>query len=288
MTSFHRRLIRRLRIPSVFNSATLEIAGRQFRTPKIEGAMCETDERWMVDLLGALLPLRAGAFLDVGVNLGQTLLAMNALDPARAYVGLEPNPRCVAYVEALKKANGLANCTVLPVALGSDAAIRRLEFYHGDTTDSSASLVANFRPDQELTHVILVPVFAYEDVVRATGLGAPAFVKIDVEGAESEIIQSMRGLIGRAKPWFVVEILPCYSGRNRERIDRQNKIQVLLLESGYRILRLMKRADGRLESLRPLEEIEIHGNMEWVDYVLCPQADVERIAAVLPVARAPG
>jgi FkbM family methyltransferase len=245
--------------------------------------MCELGEPWMIDLLSGLFPLRAGLFLDVGVNLGQTMLCVRALDPARPYAGVEPNPLCVAYVESLKSANGLADCLVAPVGIAETAAIRQLVLYHGDTTDSSASLVENFRPDEAVTHVVLVPVFPYEEVARAAKLDDPAIVKIDVEGAESEILCSMRGLLGRARPWLIVEILPCYTSSNRARIERQERILSLMRESGYSMFRLIKSEDSRLSRLDAVDDIGVHGDMDWVDYLFCPHVDVPRIASWLPI-----
>ena len=61
----------------------------------------------MSEVIQRLFKLKSGAFIDVGVNLGQTLLKVAAIDPGRAYVGFEPNPACVDYVWKLIETNNL-------------------------------------------------------------------------------------------------------------------------------------------------------------------------------------
>lgn len=281
--NLHRKLVRRLRVPQSLTSAAIEVRGRTFYTPNINGAMCEPSEPWMLDLLGALMALHPGRFLDVGVNLGQTLLYVKGLDPDREYTGVEPNPLCVSYVEYLKKANALRGCEIIPVGIAAMSAIRMLEFYCGDTTDSAASLVKGFRSTETVTHSRLVPVFSYEEIAAAAAFSHPEIVKIDVEGAEYEVLLSMRTLLSRTRPLLIVEVLPCYDAANRERLQNQNGIEALLEENGYILFRVIKRAGSRLDYLQAIDEIGIHGDMSKVDYLFCPEADAEAIAKMLPV-----
>ena len=83
LRTLHRKLLRRFDLPGMLSAASASVGGRTFLKPKVQGVMCEIAEPWVVDLLARLLPAKAGAFLDVGVNLGQTLLAVKAADPTR-------------------------------------------------------------------------------------------------------------------------------------------------------------------------------------------------------------
>ena len=69
------------------------IAGRSFVISIINGRKTYASEAWMTEVIRRLFELKSGAFIDVGVNLGQTLLKVAAADPSRAYVGFEPNRR---------------------------------------------------------------------------------------------------------------------------------------------------------------------------------------------------
>jgi hypothetical protein len=113
----HKNLLCRLPRHERLFTASIEIAGKVFLTPKINGSMCDVSEPWMVELLVHLLPVRAGVFCDCGVNIGQTLISVKAAEPARRYIGFEPNPECVAYVEKLIELNRLSNVLIVPVGL---------------------------------------------------------------------------------------------------------------------------------------------------------------------------
>jgi FkbM family methyltransferase len=226
----------------------------------------------MLDLLKSLVPRLVGVFLDVGVNLGQTLLALKSVSKWMNYVGLEPNPLCVAYVDRLININSLANCVVIPVGLGRESGIHGLQLYHGKSVDSSASLVPHFRPDEPVSHIMIVPVFPYSEIERVANIEKLGIVKIDVEGAEADVLMSMVDAIRRDQPVILVEILPCYHDQNKERIDRQQIIEKLICELEYDMYRILKTTDGYLESLEKITQIGIHGQIELSDYLLCPKS----------------
>ena len=63
--------------------------------------MEELVEPWMNSVLKDVFKVCEGTFLDIGVNLGQTLLHVKTLEPARKYIGFEPNPTCCFYANSL-------------------------------------------------------------------------------------------------------------------------------------------------------------------------------------------
>ena len=279
--SYHRRLLRRIRLPDLLTAANANVGNRTFSTPNIDNYMCEPSEPWMIDLLSRLLPERRGSFIDVGVNLGQTLLAVKAIAPDCPYLGVEPNPVCVAYVEKLKLLNALTDCSIVPVALGREIDLARLQHFRGNAVDSSASLVENFRPEERVSYVQIVPVFPFDRVAESAGITSVGLVKIDVEGAEADVIATMLRAIVQHKPWIIMEILPCYRADNHDRIRRQNEIEANCAAIDYVIQRIHRGADGRLATVAPIETIGIHSNMEWSDYILCPRADLDRLREVV-------
>jgi FkbM family methyltransferase len=273
------KLLKRLAISDRLLSAPIVVAGRTFLSPKVESYICEIREPWMPSLLGRLLPLRHGTFLDVGMNLGQTLVAVKAVEPSRAYVGVEPNPLCVAYCERLIALNGLSDCTIVPAGLASGAGLRKLHLYHGTSVDSSASLVEDFRPRQPISHVKFVAVVPFSEIVRALPVRELAVLKIDIEGGESEVLASMCAELAAWRPWIIVEILPCYDSSNADRLRGQDRIEQQMREADYRILRIMKSREGQLLRLEPIETIGIHGDLTLCDYVLCPSEAVAPLMA---------
>jgi FkbM family methyltransferase len=100
------------------------IDGQPLKIPWIAGTILDVNlEPWMTDVLRALLPLLPGRFIDVGVNLGQTLAKLKVLEPGRPYMGFEPNPHCLGYVRHLIRANRFSGVDLIPVGLSTKDAI---------------------------------------------------------------------------------------------------------------------------------------------------------------------
>lgn len=267
----HNRLLRSARLPRALSEATVKLAGVTFHAPVVDGLYCGVTEPWMIDVLTLLANNSSGAIVDVGVNLGQTLIAIKAIDPARRYIGFEPNPSCVAYVERLVARNRLKNIEIVPVALSNAAGIARLQIYGSNTNDSAASIVEQFRPNEKVASYKYVPTAPFSAIAASLELADIAIVKIDVEGAEWDVLQSMAEALTHSKPWIVIEILPCYNSDNTQRIDRQDALQSLMKELGYTLTRIKKTSSQRLEGLEPIDRIGIHGSIELCDYVFVPQ-----------------
>jgi hypothetical protein len=63
------------------------------------------------------LKIRGGVFVDVGANLGQTLIEFWLIDSGNSYIGFEPNEACIEYLETLININSLDGCKIIPVGL---------------------------------------------------------------------------------------------------------------------------------------------------------------------------
>jgi FkbM family methyltransferase len=272
-----RRMLRRTGLNDRINRTQgLTVGGRRFRVPVLGGLKAYASEDWLIEVLRRLMSLRDGAFVDVGVNLGQTLLKVAAIDPARDYLGFEPNPTCVAYLGRLIAANGLSQCRVLPVGLSSGTGILRLSVY-GNDADSSASLVPGFRPGKRASAEKFVPVFTLGDLPSDLIPDRVAIVKIDVEGAELAVTQALSPLLASQRPFMVMEVLPCYSPEYADRIARQAGLENLLAELRYDVLRIERDSAQRLTRLRTLDSIGIHDDLDLCDYVMSPREETPRV-----------
>ena len=252
----------------------VRINGAEIRIPSIHGICCNPTEPWMIDLLANVLQKRSGAFLDVGVNVGQTLAKVKALDPDREYIGFEPNPTCVSYVQNLINANAFKNCTLIPVGLFSKDCVLSLDFYSDHPEDSSACMIDNFRPDNKIYSRAFVPVFQFNSLTSILTEKSVGIVKIDVEGAELEVVKSLLDLIRRDKPIILIELLPVYSNDNTFRKDRQDELEQIFADIDYAILRVEKTASNTYAGLNRIDEIEIHSDLSRCDYVILPSAQL--------------
>jgi hypothetical protein len=99
-------------------SYSYKLNGTKLKGLKIYHAKSNnSNENWMGQLLKLLLKLNNHAFLDIGVNIGQTLCQVKSLDWERTYFGFEPNPSCNMFVEELIRLNKFKNIKIFPVGL---------------------------------------------------------------------------------------------------------------------------------------------------------------------------
>jgi FkbM family methyltransferase len=246
--------------------------------PTIAGVTCEPSEPWMVDVLRIVLALKDGAFVDVGVNVGQTLVKLRALDPDRPYVGFEPNGFCVFYVRELIKRNHFRNCTLLPVGLFTEDGVRPMDVFYDYPADGTASLVAGFRGSQTVSSQMWVPTFRFESVADRLALDGVGIVKIDVEGGELEVLQGMSAMLAHDRPILLLEVLPVYSAENELRKSRQDELEGMLRTAGYSIFRVEKTSRDGYAGLARLEQIGIHSDLSRSDYVVAPDELADRLA----------
>lgn len=82
----------------------------------------------MNKVLQTLLKIDSRDFIDVGVNIGQTLLNVRSIDKDRNYIGFEPNPTCINYVMELIKINDFKNTTLIPFGIAGNDGVEVLHF----------------------------------------------------------------------------------------------------------------------------------------------------------------
>ena len=265
------RFLNRARLLSLLNvRSQIAVVGRRINIPirKSMGySLLHSFEPWMIQLMQKLKPVFPGQFVDIGVNLGQTLIKAKAVFGEFQYVGFEPNPYCVAYVEELIRTNQWKDCNLIPVGISDKSEVLKLNFFYASTFDPSASMVPGFRENQKVDHFIYIPVMNEAYLQALLPRVRHCLVKIDVEGAELEVLKGLHNWISSERPLFIIEILPVYSADNQFRLARQQELEALLTGLRYSILRIGK---GKL-NVTELNSIEIHGDIDKCDYVLCPE-----------------
>lgn len=233
-------------------------------------------ELWMIDLLKRLMPIVEGGFIDVGVNIGQTLIKLKSVDWDRPYVGFEPNVNCNHYLEKLWQVNNFKNVRIIPCGISERTSIGVINFYHQGATDTTASIVADFRPDQRVVRRSYIPIVNSEVISSFIENEKIGCLKIDVEGAELEVLASFENMMEREAPFILIEILPAYNEENTIRIQRQEKIQEILKRREYDIFRIYKQ-EGKLISIELIDEIGVHSKLDWCDYLCVPSGRTKEV-----------
>lgn len=275
--------IKRLLRPLSF-SVPATLNGRRFTIPIIRGtggSHRHGTEPWMIDVLRVLFQ-RSGrsGLVDIGINIGQTLLKLRSFDEDCPYVGFEPNPFCVLYVKELIARNQLRNCTIVPVALAARAGLAGLEAA-GDA-DTSASIVEGLRGEQRHTQTDYIATLRFDQVPPE--LTALPVVKIDVEGAELDVLIGMEICLDTVRPFLLCEVLHAHSPDQLALMAQRNgALMELLVSHRYQVLRLRK--DDRWTVVVGVEAVQSFPDetYRWdsqavCDYVFTPK---ERAAELL-------
>lgn len=238
------------------------------------------NEIWMIELIKIIFQIKKGKFIDVGANVGQTLLKLKAVSKETRYIGFEPNPACIYYLNKVVNLNNFTKVDIIPIGISTNPEIKSLNFYSGSNVDSSATLISNFR-ENKIFHTEFVPLYDVKTVKNILNLSSISILKIDVEGFELEVLESFTNEIQESKPFILVEILPVYdSDSNTDRYLRQNKIETLLLELNYSIFRILKNK-GHLSDFKKINSIGIHSNLDECDYILVPNEELGRFYNVI-------
>jgi len=277
ISHFLAKSLNKLKLLPLFNlSATIDINKKKIIIPLIGGqgyANLNLSEPWMTNTLQCLRPLFNGNFIDVGVNLGQTLVKAHTVFDHVNYIGFEPNPSCVNYAQELIRLNGLENYTIFPIGVAAKTEVLKLNFFAADKSDSSATIIEHFKSSKE-DHYIYVPVFDFHAISHFLPQQSSSILKIDVEGAELDVLLGLSDWIKAFHPLILVEILPVYSEENQSRLNRQIRIEELLQIWDYKIARIKKNS---AISLQTIEKIGIHSVIEDCDYLLYPAHSAEKI-----------
>lgn len=268
-----KKLIDRIRC-RVINDLSLSnrevINGKKIIIPYIAGIQSSLTEPWMEKVLQKLLPYNPGVFVDVGVNLGQTLIKVKALDESREYLGFEPNPACLFYTNQVIEINKFKGCTLIPTAITLRTGLGTLYSIQNSAVDAAATIIQDFRPEHGIARKEYIPLYDLRKNSKNIDilLKKIGIIKIDVEGAELDVIESMQEIIQRDFPALIIEILPVYKDNQRiERRGRQDRLESLMRSWGYSFYRIQDKSAEQI-NYQLVENIGVHDELEWSDYVL--------------------
>lgn len=147
-----------------------------------------------VEHLAAIRRAAPATVIDVGANKGQFSLAIRALRPAARIIAFEPLADAADKYADLFRGDGRVELHRFAIAEQEGAAT----FHVTDRSDSSSLLPpgsgqsAAFGVSRART--MKVPVRRLDSLVRMAGLDRPIMLKIDVQGAELQVLKSCADL----------------------------------------------------------------------------------------------
>lgn len=190
-----RRLLLRL-----YNRALMHLYRRQ-RATTFFGSRFECDVRDMIQAtiihLGSWEPRvsailvrlisRGDTVIDVGANIGYySLLFSKAVGPDGSVVAVEALPKLARIVDRHATDNGLENIRVVNAAVSDHCGT--LQMYEAPGTNIGMSTI---RPERGFRPSATVPCAPLHELVTDRELRSATFIKIDIEGAELPVLQTI-------------------------------------------------------------------------------------------------
>lgn len=148
---------------------------------------------------------------DIGANLGLTALIASARTGQQGrVVAFEPSPPNVAILQFHLKKNGAANARVEASCVGSTTGTTEFSLVD-DGIHSSNSMTFSRKAEvpylESSLQQVTVPVTTVDAYCAASGL-TPQVIKIDVEGAELEVLLGAFETIRRTRPIILMGVHP--------------------------------------------------------------------------------
>ncbi len=143
--------------------------------------------------------------LDVGANIGYySLVLAKAVGDAGRVHAFEPVPRLAGTLERNIEANGFRNVIVERLACWSSCG--ETEIYEGPGSNSGTSSL--FRQNAEAVKGHKIQTTTIDAYAVAKQLKSVDLIKIDVEGAEIDVLEGAWETIARWRPVLIVEVVP--------------------------------------------------------------------------------
>lgn len=172
-----------------------------------------------------------GCMVDAGANWGYfSLLGAAAVGPRGRILALEPDPRQFAALEANIELNGFAQITALRTAAAAQPGRAVLQGYADAESNRGVSRLRSRGEPANTEQAFDVECAAIDDLTSAHR--EVDVVKIDVEGAEDDVLGGMRiGLSTRRYRAILLEVHPALL--RAKAVDPERVIRPLI-DYGYR------------------------------------------------------
>ncbi len=157
-------------------------------------------------------------FFDIGANVGLHSYYVSRKFSDVKIISFEPLPANVKYIKEIAAINRLKNIRVVEAAVGSKSGD---QFFDQSDNNSKGMLTTN-------KTTLKVKTYSLDDYCNSENV-FPDVIKIDVEGAESQVLEGAKYLLEKKHPVFVIEL---------HNPEQDLAVGRILNEYGYSIFRL--------------------------------------------------
>ena len=191
-----------------------------------------------------------GCFVDVGANIGLMSIFAATKFPNSTVIAYEAHPNTVKILNENIRLNKVKNIEVHASALSNEAGNVAI-FDNWEVNRGGASIKVN--KGQSDSHQVSC------DLLDSFASIAPTMLKIDVEGAELEVLQGAKGKIETYRPTLIIEI-----SKGRDQSDESKDIYDFVNSFGFYSLYKLKGGKERVSKLVPilsLADLPDHDNI---------------------------
>lgn len=138
---------------------------------------------------------KGGVFYDVGANVGlYSLLAANSVGPAGRVIAFEPSTRNCGFFKRHMEMNKIENFSLHQIAIAESDGVAKFD----DDGDPVGFRVASHGKTTVQQRKL-------DSLVESKELPPPTYLKIDVEGAELEVLEGAKNIIKNHQPEVFIE-----------------------------------------------------------------------------------
>jgi FkbM family methyltransferase len=233
--------------------------GREWKIPNVPGSMQRLMRPGRDALTGEWVNRyvpQADLIVDIGANVGQSLMLYRSLFPQARYIGLEPNPISSAVLCRLIALNDLQDAKVFTAGIAPAFSTAQLLVNPRRLDDPSATLVPQCHEAAVARLAVPIITARLQDLVPGIALSTSSVIKIDVEGFEADVLESLGDLV-EGRPVIVSEVLAQWSGDDAARALLVRRLHAWVDANRYAIVAV---GHGAIERL----------SRDWESYLFVP------------------
>lgn len=181
-------------------------------------------EPYTTSFLSSLVENTHGDFIDVGANIGYYTIIAGKINPKIKILAIEPEPINLSFLKRNIQTNNIHNVQTFEGVVGNQAGKTTL-FVSPNSSGEHSTVIKSDK-------TLLVSSTTIDELVKKFNL-SPSIIKIDVEGAEGDVIEGSVQTINKYRPDLIFE----YSLRN----ENNPSIFDQLIPNGYRFFIINER-----------------------------------------------
>jgi len=213
--------------------------------------------------------------LDLGANVGMMTLALAMLAPKGHVYAFEGSPETTAALQQTIKGNGLTNVDAFNYVMGRGA--EKVKFFDMPDVRSSGHYVpaSNDRQTtslwQDTSQVLQYETKSIDGLVEELNIPRVDFIKIDVEGAELDVLAGAKKTLEKFHPIVVMEFNSYALMHLREIPPRRALKEIFEIFEEVYYFKSRTEALVRLENTERSRERFLHDNLfgGFADDLLC-------------------